>query len=123
MRRAECGLFVHRILEGSDDGCVGEVCTVHERASGGVGAGVPRVPEAELHPARPADQGEPYLGEHRAEADQSVVSESTVGVVIWEARWSGGVGMWMGAVVSVECNVCALVGDWHCRSADVCELG
>jgi len=78
LRGVDLGGVRCRILEGPGDGRFWEICAVHERAGGGAGAGVPRVPQAQLHPPPPAHQGEPHLVQHRAQADQSVVSEPEV---------------------------------------------
>lgn len=53
-----------------------QVRAVHPRAGGGAGAGLQRVPQAQLAEAAAADPRVPHPLQHRAQADQSLVPES-----------------------------------------------
>jgi hypothetical protein len=56
----------------------GQVRALHARAGGGAGAGLQRVPQAQLAAQAAAHQGVSHTQQHRAQADQGLVPEPQV---------------------------------------------
>ncbi len=86
-----CYRFFKQVSEKSEcggtpqNGCIWKICSLHKWASGGFGACVPWVPQAQLYQTPAAHQGLPYPCQHWTQADQSLVPEQTVWCLLHKA--------------------------------------